>query len=195
MVHFYQKCMPSHFLTPHLFYFCIVDILVFKKMKNNKKQLKLSSVCTVHEVSSWYFKYSKRKKVKARWHGGVNRMAGWWKRNGTMVKTWWNDGEKAMVQWLKHDGAMVWWWKRDGTMVKTRCNIAFPPSSYRTIAISPSYHCVFTIVPSRFHHRTIVHLGYRLNKKSRLSNRVSLIRQGFNMKYHGNLELWPQTSM
>jgi hypothetical protein len=57
-------------------------------------------------------------------------------------------------------------------MVKTHiCNIAFWPSYYRAIAISPSFHRVFIIVPSCFHHRTIVHRGYRLNKKSRLSKR------------------------
>jgi hypothetical protein len=54
---------------------------------------------------------------------------------------------------------------RDSTMVKTQCYIAFSPSYHRDFTIvplrfhhrtiAPSRHRVFTIVPSRFHHRTI----------------------------------------
>ncbi len=66
-----------------------------------------------------------------------------------------------------HDGTIVksrWY---DGTMVKTRCNIAVSSSYYccftfvpswfhnRAIVVSSSCHRCFTIVPSLFHHRTI----------------------------------------
>jgi hypothetical protein len=45
---------------------------------------------------------------------------------------------------------------RDSTMVKTLCYIAFSPSYHRVFTIVLSRHCVFTIVPSCFHHHATV---------------------------------------
>jgi hypothetical protein len=78
-------------------------------------------------------------------------MVQWWKNDGPVMKQRWHDGEITMMQW--HD---------DGN------NIAVSSSYHRifTIVASYFYHCTikfspscircFTIVALLFHHRTIV---------------------------------------
>ena len=68
------------------------------------------------------------------------------KREITMVKTW-------EYETRKYDGENMTVRKRESTMVETWIYFDFSPSRFRALAFSLSYFRVFTIVPSRYHHR------------------------------------------
>jgi hypothetical protein len=59
----------------------------------------------------------------------------------------------------------------DGLMVKARW---YNGEKDRAIVFSPSYHCIFTIVPSPFHHRTIAVSTSRFHHRTIVSTIVPL---------------------
>jgi hypothetical protein len=67
----------------------------------------------------------------------------------TMVKTRWYDDTMMKTRWYDGENTMTRWWKHH--------TIVFLPSYHRVYTILPS---CFTIVPSRFHHRFIA-FNYR----------------------------------
>ena len=87
--------------------------------------------------------------MKTRWYDDEIAMVRWWNRVGTMMKSIWYDDEIALVRWWNRDGTMMK--TLDGTMKLWKIDI-MSCYHHRTITISTSYHRVFIIVTSCFHH-------------------------------------------
>ena len=96
----------------------------------------------------------------------LNSYAQWWNWDGTMIKTRWHDGEITMMRWHDRENniafslvchrSFIISYHRIFAIVTSSFTIVSSRFHHRTFVVSPSYNRCFTIVQSLFHVRTIV---------------------------------------